>query len=209
MVKSANVTDFCTLRVLTRTFIPESLSCLVTSSTCPGNTMILTSLPTRPGPTQKSVCNKQASRTNKWYSHSHLYRGYRQMLLWYFVPLSYCAQILAARLLLGAIVTSKSKHSQMTIAITGGATVLRVHGVRTMLGAERAVYSLYTHYMWHSGGTLVANEVNKICQINLLGQEGRQFGGYCFGLGHILCRPHLSTPHNLLHFPLDVCSFTV
>ena len=52
-----NVTDFCTLRVLKRTFMPAVRNCLVTSSICPGDTMMLTSLPTGPGPCQKSVCS--------------------------------------------------------------------------------------------------------------------------------------------------------
>jgi len=50
-------TDFCTLRVLMRTFMPEFFICPMTSSRCPGDTMMLTSLPARPGLVQKSVYN--------------------------------------------------------------------------------------------------------------------------------------------------------
>ena len=49
------VTDFCTLRVLTRTFMPAFFSWPVTSWKCPGDTIIVTSLPTCSENDQKSV----------------------------------------------------------------------------------------------------------------------------------------------------------
>jgi len=77
----------------------------------------------------------------------------------------------------GAIVTVKC--TQLTIAITGIATILRT-GYKTILQAERAefFFGLYPH-LWHCESKLVANdknEVKKFVKYFLFGTRRQFFG---------------------------------
>jgi len=59
------------------------------------------------------------------------------------------------------------KHIQVTIVVTGSTIILRM-GIQTILRVERTEkFLIYTPTC--DKDTLVANEVRKDCQINLLG----------------------------------------
>jgi len=75
------------------------------------------------------------------------------------------------------------KRTQLTVAITGVATVWRV-GYNTILRADQAENFLVCTQLCHFGVTLVANEVNKNLSNKFVGggQEGSLVGPPCLFL---------------------------